>query len=219
MTLDEAKNYADQLTMLCAKYNDAHRSGQLNEKQLYSDKFTQIAGLIKVAGFKLRKRYAYNSIYDRKVYNYSIGKDTTTLFESSNNRDPNLNINNDCTTRCIVHCTGEDYMKIRNEQFSNSSITGCAWNNINTWSKSLTSRGYKRFDMPRHITRATFIKKCGKYIKTGIIATRSSGHLAAIDMAKGKVLDTWNSTGGRIKTMFIHESQYDSVVNAIKCCI
>jgi hypothetical protein len=215
MTLDEAKNYADQLTMLCAKYNDAHRSGQLNEKIFYGDKFEYISGLIKKAGFKLRRRYAYNGIYDRKVYNYSIGKDTTAMFESSNNRDPSLTINNDCTTRCIVHCTGEDYMKIRNEQFSNSSITGCAWNNINTWSKSLTSRGYKRYDMPRYITRATFIKKCGKYIKTGIIATRSSGHLAAIDMAKGKVLDTWNSTGGRIKTMFIHESQYDTVVNAI----
>ena len=215
MTLDEAKNYADQLTMLCMKYNDAHRSGQLNEKIFYGDKFEYISGLIKKAGFKLRRRYAYNGIYDRKVYNYSIGKDTTAMFESSNNRDPSLTINNDCTTRCIVHCTGEDYMKIRNEQFSNSSITGCAWNNINTWSKSLTSRGYKRYDMPRYITRATFIKICGKYIKTGIIATRSSGHLAAIDMAKGKVLDTWNSTDGRIKTMFIHESQYDTVVNAI----
>ena len=63
MTLDEAKNYADQLTMLCAKYNDAHRSGQLNEKRFYSDKFEHIAGLIKNAGFKLRRRYVYNSRY------------------------------------------------------------------------------------------------------------------------------------------------------------
>ena len=56
MTLDEAKNYADQLTMLCAKYNDAHRSGQLNEKHFYSDKFEYIAGLIKTAGFNFEDR-------------------------------------------------------------------------------------------------------------------------------------------------------------------
>ena len=78
---------------------------------------------------------------------------------------------------------------------------------------------------PNNFIFFSYIFKLGKqeftfkYIKTGIIATRSSGHLAAVDMAKGKVLDTWNSTGGRITTMFIHESQYDSVVNAIKCCI
>jgi hypothetical protein len=30
-------------------------------------------------------------------------------------------------------------------------------------------------------------------------------------MAKKKVIDSWDSTGGRILDVFIHESQYDKV--------
>jgi hypothetical protein len=56
----------------------------------------------------------------------------------------------------------------------------------------------------------------GDDVKSGLIVTGSSGHIAAIDMKKKKVLDTWDSSRGRIKYIYVHETQYDVLGDVIK---
>ena len=65
-----------------------------------------------------------------------------------------------------------------------------------------------KIKLPRRISRSVFIRMFKHAFQSGIIATLSSGHIAAIDMAQGKVLDTWDSTGGRIYKIFVPDGQY-----------
>lgn len=122
----------------------------------------------------------------------------------------------DCTTRCISLCTGVDYMTIREEQFLNSAYSGVVWRCRDVWERSLTSRGFRVIHLPCRISRRRFIKIFGNDIENGMVATGSFGHVAAIDMKKKKVLDTWDSTGGHIKYIYVHSSQYEMFRKAIE---
>jgi hypothetical protein len=209
MTIAEATTFAHQLTDITVKYWD---STSFLEKDKLRKQFSSIASAISANGFKLRKSRSFDAKYNRFVPKYTIKENKNECFlERYNPRPSNLKTKTDCTTRCITYCTGEDYMVIRNEQMQNSRRYGGSWQVMRIWSKSLESRGFKMIVLPKHMSRATFIKRFSSKITSGIFATRSSGHIAAIDMAKRKVVDSWDSTGGRITHMFIHESQYDMV--------
>ena len=116
-------------------------------------------------------------------------------------------------------------MVIRAEQMKNARETyGLTWKHDVVWSKSLLSRGFAKIVLDRkHIARSTFIKLAKTLpIFAGKIATVSSDHIAAIDMASRKVLDTWNSSGGRIKNIYVPVSQKEVYYNWLKqigCCI
>lgn len=213
MTINEAQKLAEQLTDITVKFWDADSQAKKIELQAT---YTRITNDIVSAGFKIRKRRVFDSTYSRRIIRYTVKAiPSGSIFEHYNPRPANLKISGDCTTRCIAYCTGEDYMKIRAEQLIASAEIGMTWKHIKVWSKSLESRGFKKLLMDKRMTRATFIKKYSSKITSGIIATRSSGHIAAIDMAKKKVVDSWDSTGGRILMMYVHSSQYDEVVKAL----
>jgi len=213
MTINEVQKLADQLTDITVKFWDAD---SYVKKIKLQDTYTHIKNSINSAGFKIRKRWVFDSTYNRRIIRYTVKAiPSGSMFEHYNPCPTNLKIKGDCTTRCITYCTGEDYMKIRAEQLTASAKIGMTWRHIEVWSKSLESRGFKKLLMDKRMTRATFIKKYGSKITSGIIATRSSGHIAAIDMAKKKVVDSWDSTGGRILMLYVHSSQYDEVVKAL----
>lgn len=140
----------------------------------------------------------------------------TEYFEYRRNTPSDIKSKSDCTTRCIALCTGEEYMTIREEQLLNCAYSGVSWRCREVWERSLISRGFKFVSLPRSITRKSFIKMFGDDVKSGLIVTGSSGHIAAIDMKKKKVLDTWDSSRGRIKYIYVHETQYDVVGDVIK---
>ncbi len=138
------------------------------------------------------------------------------FFEYTSNTPSNIKSRSDCTTRCIALCTGETYMTICEEQLLNCAYSGMLWRCRDVWEQSVISRGFKFMLLPRRITRKSFIKMLGNDIKSGMIVTGSSGHIAAIDMKKKKVLDTWDSSRGRIKYIYVHETQFRVVEDVIK---
>lgn len=213
MTLDEANACASKLTDLNVKYWDATNYA---EKMRFKNEFSRLYDNIVHNGFKIRRVKILDWTYNRRVPHFKIREDKNSKFISyENNRPQNLKIKNDCTTRCISYCTGIDYMQIRNEQLINAVKHAATWRTNYVWAISLEQRGFKQFTLPKKISRAVFLKKFSNKITTGIFATHSSGHIAAIDMVKKQVIDTWDSTGGRIDYMYIHESQYETVKNII----
>lgn len=213
MTLDEAKSNASKLTDLNVKYWDA---ANYTEKTRFKNEFSKLYDTIKSNGFKIRRVKEFDWTYNRRVPHFKIREDKNSKFISyENNRPQNLKIKNDCTTRCISYCTGIDYMQIRNEQLVNAVKHAATWRTNYVWAISLEKRGFKAIHLNKRMSRKTFIKTFGNVITNGIIATHSSGHIAAIDMSKKKVIDTWDSTGGRIDFIYVHASQYYDVKHAL----
>lgn len=211
MTYAEAKLLGTKLTDINVKYWDAIGL----QKKTFSTQFTEIYNQIILNGFLIKKSKKFNTFYNRRVPIFKIIDPSESFLEIKNNTPKTLKISGDCTTRCISFCTGIDYMEIRREQLYNASYYDLSWRTQNVWERSLISRGFKSIRMPKPITRKTFIKTFGNNIKHGFIATVSSGHVAAIDMSKQKVLDTWDSTNGRITLIYVHTSQYYDILNLI----
>lgn len=213
MTLEEAKLEAKKLGELTlAIWNS---SSSIETAKLRAQ-FHEVWHNINDNGFKVLKRRTADPSTGRTIPVFKIRNDhSEQMVTIVNNRPDSGNHHGDCTTRCICLCTGEDYMTIQNEQMTNarkmSKLTWkLTWRSESVWSKSLTSRGFSKIMLPRKVARKTFLKlfaNCG--LNDGIIATKSSGHVAAIDMKAMKVLDTWNSTGGRIISIFVPSTQKD----------
>lgn len=211
MTLNEAITLADDLATINLKIWDAKSTYEKNELR---SKFRDCYRSIVSNGYRIRRSREFDSSRGYRVPKYKICKQTTNdCVNIVDNRSENGNHHGDCTTRCISFCTGEDYLTIQREQMANAAKANAigkhyTWRNIEIWSKSLTTRGFCQLILPRKVTRRIFLKmfnNCG--IDSGIIATKSSGHLAAIDMKTKKILDTWNSAGGRIQSIFVPVDQ------------
>ena len=217
MTIDEAKQICSELTQLNLKIWNTFSS---IEKENLRQKFRSTYRSVIDAGFKIRRwRQFGNPMFTPQLERHA------DMMCMATNKPDDLNVKGDCTTRAISFCTGVDYMAIRAEQMKNAHETyGLTWKHDAVWSKSLLSRGFTKIVLDRrHISRATFLKLAKSLpVFTGKIATVSSGHIAAIDMASRKVLDTWNSSGGRIKNIYVPVSQkevYYSWLKQIGCCI
>lgn len=215
MTIDEAKRSANELERLNIEYWFAHDKAS---KDSIRKKMAEISKEIYDSGFKIKKSKIWSNERNMCVPSFIIKtdkhKDDVDVID---NRPDGSNYKRDCTTRCICFCTNESYDTIRSEQFANAAALNNNWRNRNVWSKSLFKRGFSEIDLPRKVSRSTFLrlfKDSG--IDDGVIATLSSGHIAAIDMKKKKVLDTWNSSGGRIYKIYVPNSQYNLYINKIK---
>lgn len=206
MTIDEAKAICERLSKINVDIWNSHGV----KKQMLVEKFRSEYKSIIDAGFLVRRwRLAGMPMFTPRVDRH---KDDVVI---ATNKPNSLDVKGDCTTRCISFCTGLDYMAIRQEQLHLSKIAGISWKYTSVWEKCLLSRGFARIDLSwRHLSRATFIKLSKTLdVCDGVIATRSSGHVAAIDMSSRKILDSFNSSGGRITTIYVPKHQRDTYVN------
>ena len=215
MTIDEAKKSAKELETLNLEYWFEHNK---EAKAAIRQKMAKISKEIYDSGFKIRRTKIWSDNHKMRIPSFTIRcdrhKDDVDIID---NRPEWQNYKRDCTTRCICFCTNENYDIIRSEQLANAAVLNSNWKNRKVWSKSLFKRGFSEIDLPRKVSRATFLrlfKDSG--IDDGVIATLSSGHIAAIDMKKKKILDTWNSSGGRIYKIYVPNSQYNLYINKIK---
>lgn len=202
MTIDEAKAICNELTDITLKF---WRSTTSSEKENFRQLFENKHKSIRTAGFKIR-RWRDHGV---PMYAPRIDRHVDMINIASNKPD-GLKIKNDCTTRCISFCTGIDYSLIREEQLRNAKILGSiyTWRHDRVWEQSLLNRGFVKITLKRHVSRATFIRLSKSFsLNEGIIATMSSDHVAAIDMKERKILDTWNSSGGRILKIYVPASQ------------
>lgn len=205
MTIEEAKAKAKILEELNLDIWRASTSITKNElRTQFKDCWLNITS----NGYKIIRRRELDPLLGYRVPKYKVREDDTQQMVSIvDNRSINGYHKGDCTTRCISFCTGVDYDIIQKEQFRNAESCrkyGYTWRSPYVWSKSLTSRGYTKLILPKHISAKVFLRKfndCG--IDNGIIAAVSSRHVAAIDMKTKKILDTWNSAGCRIISLFV----------------
>lgn len=181
-----------------------------NEKNALEDQFRSTWRSIVKSGFNIIRGKKYDHIRGYRVPEFKIRNDNTAGLVNIIDNRGNGNHHGDCTTRCISFCTGVDYETIQKEQFANlakakeSYYGRLSWRSQRVWEKSLTTRGFTEVVLPRHITAKVFLRKfkdCG--IDEGIIAARSSHHIAAIDMKSKKILDLWNSAGCRLISIFV----------------
>lgn len=211
MTLEEAKAKCKILEELNL---DIWNTTKSSEKEELRSKFRSCWQSISAGGYRIRRYKELDPSLGYRVPRFRIqnnnGKDLVSIVD---NRGEG-NHHGDCTTRCISFCTGVDYTTIQKEQFANVAKTKAAyferltWRSPKVWSKSLTSRGFCELHLPRKVSAKVFIrlfKDSG--IDDGIIAAMSSYHVAAIDMKQKKILDTWDSSGCRIKSIFVPETQ------------
>ena len=217
MDIEEAKAVCSELTALNL---EIWKSFSLSEKERLRQTFKAKYRSVIDAGFKIRRwRQCGKPMFTPRLDRHA------DMMCMATNKPDSLDVKGDCTTRAISFCTGVDYMVIRAEQMKNARETyGLTWKHDVVWSKSLLSRGFAKIVLDRkHIARSTFIKLAKTLpIFAGKIATVSSDHIAAIDMASRKVLDTWNSSGGRIKNIYVPVSQKEVYYNWLKqigCCI
>lgn len=206
MTVDEAKEKAELIGKL--NFDMWHAATSYDRDQI-REKIHVIWKDVMNAGFKIMKCRAYD-INGYRIPKFKIREDGSEKYVSIvDNRGNGYNIG-DCTTRCISFCTGVDYETIQKEQFANAKKHNGCWRTASIWSMSLTSRGFCNIVLPKHVSRKVFLKMLeNKGIDEGIIATRSSGHLAAIDMKTKKILDMFNSAGGRIKDIYVPVAMKD----------
>ena len=189
---------------------DIWHAASSNEKNSLKDQFRSTWHSIVESGFKVIRGKQYDPVLGYRVPKFKIRNDNTAgLVDIIDNRGSG-NHHGDCTTRCISFCTGVDYETIQKEQFANlakakeSYYGRLSWRSQRVWEKSLTTRGFTEVVLPRHVTAKVFLRKfkdCG--IDEGIIAARSSHHIAAIDMKSKKILDLWNSAGCRLISIFV----------------
>lgn len=219
MTIDEAKEICKKLTQLnLAIWNASSK----NEKEKLREEFRHNARLVHEAGFKLKK-WRDNGM---PMFAPRVNRHLDDM-QFEDNRPDGVDLKNDCTTRCISFCTGIKYEDIKAEQLEYARKSGeswATWRHLVIWEKCLLARGFVALFLDkRRISRATFLKMSKTLpVHEGKIATVSSGHVAAIDMASRKVLDTWNSSGGRILKIYVPEkfkNTYYIWLKSIGCCV
>ena len=219
MTIDEAKEICKKLTQINLSIWNAWST--IEKDKLRAD-FKSECRKLHDAGYKLRRwRQDGKPMFAPKVERHA----EAVLIES--NRPDGVNVKNDCTTRCLSFCTGVDYSTIKAEQLKNAREHGrgfYTWRHDRIWERSLMSRGFVKLVLDRrHVSRATFLKLAESLpVHDGKIATVSSSHVAAVDMSARKILDTWNSSGGRVKSIYVPEAQKDVYyrwLKAVGCCI
>ena len=215
MTLEEAKEKCKILEQLNLDIWNAVRSSTKAElRSMFRDCWQNIAS----NGYKIRRYKEFDSNLGYKVPRFKVCEDhTKDIVDIVDNRGEG-NHHGDCTTRCISFCTGVDYTTIQKEQMANArayNSYGVTWRTEKIWSKSLTSRGFYKIALPKKMTGKVFLRKMTSHSIDGMIAAKSAHHIAAIDMNNRKILDTWNSAGCRIQTIYVPENKKYEWMNII----
>ncbi len=211
MTIDEANDKCKSLEKLNI---DIWNAKSTKDREELKAKFCACWKEICESGYKILRRRVFDYSLDCTVPKYKIRNDDSHDMISIIDNRGNGNHHGDCTTRCISFCTGIDYETIQKEQFKilaevKSNYYGpVTWRSPRVWKQCLLKRNFCELDLPRRITAKVFIRKFkDSGINDGIIAAMSAHHVAAIDMKSKKILDTWNSAGCRITTIFVPAEQ------------
>lgn len=141
-------------------------------------------------------------------------------FVVTNVRPGNFNRNDynigDCTTRSMTYCLNGiginmTYNDIEAEQYKYAKIYHGPRNGCKIWDKVLTNRGFSWVQLNVRRNRAV-VANVLHAIESPMV-TISSGHACAIH--KGKVLDTWDSRGGRVYGLLMRTEDVDNAMEIL----
>jgi hypothetical protein len=147
--------------------------------------------------------------------NTKVSRNSECVFEYTDVRPNHKTLVGDCTTRAMAFMLKGimTYDEIEKEQYSLARGTGLRRNSTTIWRKVLLNRGYEIIRLPRPVKRSVVAKILGGTI-TLPIATISSGHVAVVDVG-GIVRDTWDSRGGKVKSIIAKKSEIENIVSIL----
>lgn len=116
----------------------------------------------------------------------------------------------------MTYALNGDYTTIENRQYEIARIRGGLRNQTTNWGRVAEENGFVRVGWVGEIKRSVI----GRAVrKNGMISrpliTVSSGHCAIVDK-DGSVRDTWDSRGGRVRYLYCHKSDVDTVRTVLK---
>lgn len=139
--------------------------------------------------------------------------DTSAYFEKLNLNPDGKDIS-DCSTRSLCYCLKMDYSELRKMQEGISlaaSGTKANWNSFPVLETIILIRNWDK---------ATLVKKIPRYKLAGLlkwpnvrILTESSQHACPIH--NGKVVDTWDSTRGRVSSIIFQEKYRSQILKRL----
>lgn len=116
----------------------------------------------------------------------------------------------DCTTRAMTYCLNGEmtYREIEDEQYRLAKIRHTVRNANGVWDSVLIKRGFSWVQLDTLKSRANI----ASYLVSveSPMVTLSRTHACAIH--KGKVIDTWDSRGGRVYGILAKNEDIDKVI-------
>lgn len=119
----------------------------------------------------------------------------------------------DCTTRAMTYCLSGKmtYREIESEQYRLAHIRHTRRNTTGTWDSVLVRRGFNWVQLNNLKSRANIASYLAS-VDTPMV-TLSRSHACAIH--KGKVIDTWDSRGGRVYGILAKNEDIDKIITIL----
>lgn len=207
----------EEATEICKKLSDINveiwGSRDPHKKALVQE-FKALAKTVVDAGYRIsRKKVAIGSKLV-PLFTPKAPRKRHFCYEHVDMRPKGCNARRDCTTRCLSFCLGIGYTEAKAAQEAMSKRefgTPSYWNYEHAWGNVLVENGWKKVRLPRKMARFNLAKATSDFDFP--MVTHSSHHVAA--MLKGKVIDNWDSQGGRVDFVYVPSSEAKAFVHRI----
>lgn len=218
-------NSTASLTALVSRLNElqslAYNSTRYEIANVINPEFRAIATEIKAMGYVLKKRSYRDGFYRKHRWSAVMPSESTRNNECeyvyTDIRPKNRTcLKGDCTTRALTYALGGDYTKIENRQYEIAALRGGLRNQNSNWGRVAEENGFVRIWWIGSIKRSVLggmVRKNGKVNRP--LITVSSGHCAVVD-TDGSVRDTWDSRGGRVRYVYCHKSDTNTILEMLK---
>lgn len=206
MELSEATSICNQLSSINI---DIWHAYSQNDKLALKSKFVELYKKVENAGYNITRRKVYEfGKFGQPTPTFIPHKKKHSCYEHVDVRPNGVVAKRDCTTRCLTYCLGLDYDVVgKNQRRMALDEHGSIgyWNYECVWGKIFRQYGWCKVELPRKIARFNLAKLTSDLDFP--IATHSSHHVAA--MMKGKVIDTWDSQGGRVDFVYVPSAKVE----------
>lgn len=203
----------------------AYKSCQSEINLIIRPEWSKIMAEIRSLGYVAKKRF-YREYQDGRLYRMCKWYAVLPSANTRNNeceyiytdiRPKNRTcLKGDCTTRALTYALGGDYTTIENRQYEIARIRGGLRNQNSIWGLVAEENGFVRIWWVGSIKRSVLggmVRRNGKVNRP--LITVSSGHCAVVD-TDGSVRDTWDSRGGRVKYVYCHKSDINTMLEILK---
>ena len=197
MEISEATSICNQLSSINIAFWNAPSK---DDKLALKSKFAELCKKVEDAGYRISRRKDHEFGQLKPIF--IPFKKKHACYEHVDVRPNGVTSKNDCTTRCLAYCLGLDYSILgKNQRKIALDEHGSPryWNYECVWGKIFRQYGWCKIQLPRKMARFNLAKLTLDLDFP--IATHSSHHVAA--MLKGKVIDTWDSQGGRVDFVYV----------------
>lgn len=219
-------NTATEISILVSRLNElqkkAYNSTKYEIDHTIRPEWSKIITEVKTSGYVLKKRriselgedgFIYRIVRWDAVLPSANTRNNECEFIYTDNRPKNRpTLKGDCTTRALTYALGGDYTTIENRQYAIAAERGGLRNQSTNWGIVAEENGFVRIWWVGSVKRSVLggmVRKNGNVNRP--LITVSSGHCAVVD-TDGSVRDIWDSRGGRVKYLYCHKSDTNTIL-------